>query len=116
MSTSLNPNAVVYAKHLIREGKIKNDSGQWRQHNPDASHENAFLQKHEIADYANWHLGLDMSKGENAKSRYKFPYGDFTTLHRDGLLAAKERAAQQGCRDIENAADELLQMLEEETA
>jgi hypothetical protein len=33
-------------------------------------------------------------------------------VHRDGLIAAKERAAQQGYHDIEKAADELLQALE----
>ena len=37
-----------------------------------------------------------MSRGEATKGRYKFPYGDFRTVHRDGLIAAKERAAQQG--------------------
>ena len=112
MSISLNPQAVIFARQLIQEGKIKNDEGQWDQHNPDSSAENAFLEKHELEEYANWHLGLDMSKGENAKGRYKFPYGDFKTVHRDGLIAAKERAAQQGYHDIEKAANELLKQLE----
>ncbi|MBJ6110909.1 hypothetical protein JAO73_17945 [Hymenobacter sp. BT523] len=114
MSTSLNPQAVAYARRLIQDGKIKNDAGHWRQHNPDTSKENAFLAKHEMEEYANWHLGLDTSKGADTKGRYHFPYGDFNTVHRDGLIAAKERAAQQGYRDIENAADELLQLLEKE--
>lgn len=112
MSTSLNSQAVSYARHLIQEGKIKNDEGHWGQHNPDAADENAFLKKHEMDEYANWHLGLDKSKGEDTKGRYKFPFGDFKTVHRDGLIAAKERAAQQGYHDIEKAADELLQLLE----
>jgi hypothetical protein len=116
MNTSLNPQAVTYAKRLIREGKIKNDEGHWGQHNPDSSDENAFLEKHKIEEYGNWHLGLDMSKGEDTKGRYKFPYGDFKTVHRDGLIAAKERAAQQGCSDIEKAADELLHLLEKAAA
>ena len=112
MSVSLNPAAVSYAKRLIADGKIKNDEGNWGQHNPDSAKENAFLEKHEIEEYGNWHLGLDLSQGENTKGRYKFPYGDFKTVHRDGLIAAKERAAQQDYRDIEKAADELLQALE----
>ncbi|MBD2769962.1 hypothetical protein IC235_18905 [Hymenobacter sp. BT664] len=112
MSISLNPQAVVFARHLIQEGKIKNDEGHWGQHNPNSAAENAFLEKHELEEYANWHLGLDTSKGENTKGRYKFPYGDFKTVHRDGLIAAKERAAQQGYHDIEKAADELLKRLE----
>ncbi|MBF9222994.1 hypothetical protein [Hymenobacter ruricola] len=114
MSISLNPQAVAYARRLIQDGKLKNDEGHWGQHNPDASKENTFLEKHEMEEYANWHLGLDSSKGADTKGRYHFPYGDFKTVHRDGLIAAKERAAQQGYKDIEKAADELLQLLEKE--
>lgn len=57
-----------------------------------------------------------MSRGEATKGRYKFPYGDFQTVHRDGLIAAKERAAQQGYQDIEETADEQLQALEKQAA
>ena len=113
MSISLNSTAVAFAKKLIKDGKIKHDSGHWREHNPDATDENAFLKKHEMDEYASWHLGLDKSKGEDTKGRYRFPYGDFKTVHRDGLIAAKERAAQQGYHDIEKAADELLHLLEQ---
>jgi hypothetical protein len=114
MNISLNPAAVTFAKKLIHDGKLKNDAGHWGQHNPGPTEENSYLQKHEIEEYGNWHLGLDMSKGEDTKGRYKFPYGDFKTVHRDGLIAAKERAAQQGYHDIEKAADELLALLEQE--
>jgi hypothetical protein len=114
MSIALNPAAVVAAKRFIQEGKIKNDEGHWGQHNPKADAENKFLDQHAIAEYGQWHLGLDLSKGEETKGRYHFPYGDFKTVHRDGLIAAKERAAQQGYQDIEKAADELLQLLEKQ--
>jgi len=112
MSIKVNSAAVTYAKQLIKDGKIKNDSGHWSQHNPDTAEENKFLQQHEIEEYAKWHLGEDTSMGKDTKGRYKFPYGDFKTIHRDGLLAAKERAAQQGYHDIEQAADELEKALE----
>lgn len=112
MSISLNPQAVTYAKRLIRNGSITNDEGHWSEHNPGSAEENAFLQKHQIEEYGNWHLGLDMSMGEATKGRYKFPYGDFHTVHRDGLIAAKERAAQLGYEDIEKAADQLLKFTE----
>ena len=114
MSISINPQAVAYARRLIEGGKIKNDEGHWGQHNPDYEKENAFLNKHEMEEYANWHLGLDPGKGADTKGRYSFPYGDFKTVHRDGLIAAKERAAQQGYSNIEKAADALLQQLEEQ--
>ena len=112
MSITLNKEAVTFAKSLIKDGKIKNDEGHWGQHNPDSAKENSYLKSHEVAEYAKWHLGQDTSLGEDTKGRYKFPYGDFKTVHRDGLIAAKERAAQQGYHDIEKAADELLHSLE----
>lgn len=114
MSVKLNQAAVRYAQQLIRDGKFKNDSGHWREHNPDTAAENKYLERHEIEEYAKWHLGEDTTMGEDTKGRYKFPFGDFKTVHRDGLLAAKERAAQQGYHDIERAADELEQALEKQ--
>jgi hypothetical protein len=116
MSISLNKAAITFAKSLIKDGKIKNDEGHWGEHNPGSAEENAYLQKHEIEEYAKWHLGEDTSKSEDTKGRYKFPYGDFKTVHRDGLIAAKERAAQQGYQDIEQAADDLLNSLEKKAA
>lgn len=114
MSITLNKAAVTFAKELIKNGKIKNDEGHWSQHNPGSTEENSFLKKHEIEEYAQWHLGEDTSHGEDSKGRYKFPYGDFKTVHRDGLIAAKERTPQQGYQDIEKAADELLSALEKQ--
>lgn len=116
MALSLNPTAVMAAKRFIQDRKIKNDEGHWGQHNPDTQTENDFLDQHAIAEYGQWHLGLDLSKGENTKARYHFPYGDFKTVHRDGLIAAKGRAAQQGYHDIEKAADKLLHLLEQQAA
>ncbi|KAA9339763.1 hypothetical protein F0P96_03870 [Hymenobacter busanensis] len=112
MAVKLNPEAVSYAQQLIRAGKVLHDEGHWGEHNPDTKKENAYLEKHEYAEYGKWHLGVDASAGEDTKDRYKFPVGDFQKLHRDGLIAAKERAAQQGYRDIETAADELLQLVD----
>jgi len=116
MSITLNKAAVTFAKELIKNGKIKNDEGHWGQHNPGSTEENNFLKKHEIEEYAQWHLGEDASHSEDSKGRYKFPYGDFKNVHRDGLIAAKERAAQQGYQDIEKAAGELLSSLEKKAA
>ena len=112
MNISLNPQAVTFAKRLIREGNIEHDEDHGAAHNPSTADENTYLEGHHIEEYGNWHLGLDMSKREDAKARYKFPYGDFHAVHRDCLIAAKERAAQDGYEDIGNAADQLLKLLE----
>ena len=49
------------------------------------------------------------------KNRHKFLQGDFKTVHRDDLITATERAAQQGYHDVEQAANELLQLREKQT-
>jgi hypothetical protein len=111
MDVSLNPQAVTYATRLIQNGTTSNELGDWGLHNPKPVEENTFLADHEIEEYGNWHLGLDMSKAVHTKGRYKFPCGDFKTIRRDGLVAAKQRAAQQGYADIEQAAEKLLLLL-----
>jgi hypothetical protein len=55
---------------------------------------------------------VDTSKGEGAKGRYRFPYGDFAKVNRAALIHAKQRAAQNDHPEIERAADELLQRLD----
>lgn len=112
MRMTLNAAAMAHAKGLIQRGKINNAPDQWGEHRPDAGEEDGFLHQHEIANYDHWHLGLDPSKDKTTKGHYTFPIGDFKTVHRAGLLAAKKRAAQQGYRVIEKAADELLHLLE----
>jgi len=104
----LNENAFAFAEQLIRERHVIADGkGAWRAHRPSADEENEFIRLHGFAEYAKWHLGIDERYPENTKSRYKFPYGDFTSVHRCGLLAVKARARQYGYTEIETAAAEL---------
>ena len=57
--------------------------------------------------------GIDEKEESDTKKRYKFPYGDFRTVHRCGVLSAESRAGQYKHNDIENAAAQLHGMLEE---
>jgi hypothetical protein len=107
-SVTVNENAVAFASQLIQKGHLIADGkGAWRDHKPSPGVENEFIHLHGFAEYAKWHLGLDERYAANTKRRYKFPYGDFTNLHRCGLLAVKARARQNGYTAIENAASEL---------
>lgn len=49
---------------------------------------------------------------EDTKGRYAFPFGDFSRLNRSGLMSAKQRAAQYEHKEIEEAADRLLEQLD----
>jgi hypothetical protein len=110
-SIKVNENAVAFASRLIEEGHLIADGkGAWREHKPSSGVENEFIRVHGFAEYAKWHLGVDERYAVNTKRRYKFPYGDFTNVHRCGLLAVKARAAEHTYHDIEDAAARLLGM------
>jgi len=107
-SIELNETAYTFAMELIKEGQVVADGkGGWTKHRPSADEEYEFIRLHGFAQYAKWHLGIDRRFSENSKRRYKFPYGDFTNVHRCGLLAVKARARQYGYAEIGNAAAEL---------
>jgi hypothetical protein len=107
-SVHLNENAFAFAAQLINEGHVIADGkGAWSKHRPSADQENEFIRLHGFGEYAKWHLGIDERYPENTKRRYKFPYGDFKSVHRCGLLAVKARAHQYGYSEIENAAADL---------
>ena len=109
----LNPAALEFAQQLIREGRVVLDGkGAWAGHRPSPREENEFIRLHGLGQYAKWHLGIDRRHGEETKTHHKFPFGDFTALHRCGLLAVKARAHEYGYAEIEIAADELLSRIE----
>ncbi len=103
------------AKSMIESSQYVLDSS-WGEANPSANEGNAFLEAHSWAEYGEWHLGIDESAAEETKDRYGFPYGDFRRVHRSGLIAAKQRAAQNDYTDIEHAVDKLLTLLDDRAA
>ena len=108
----LNENAVAFATQLMKDGHFTADNkGGWREHRPSAHQENEFIRLHGFGEYAKWHLAVDERYAENTKRRYKFPYGDFSNVHRCGLLAARSRAAEYRYHDVEDAAVRLIQMI-----
>jgi hypothetical protein len=110
-SVKLNENAVAFASQLIQQGHfIADKKGAWREHKSSPDAENELIRVHGFTEYAKWHLGVDERYAVNTKRRYKFPYGDFTNVHRCGLLAVKARAAEHKYHDIEDAAARLLGM------
>ena len=108
----VNKDAVRQATRLIRGGKVDQES-DWSKAQPSAEDESRFLEKHSWAEYGAWFLAIDREASEETKDRYNFPYGDFKRVHRDGVIAAKQRAAQYDHTAIEKAADELLELIDE---
>ncbi len=111
-SYTVNPAAVEQARRLIdsRQYVLKSE---WGQTQPNAKAENRFLEDHTWDEYAAWHLGLTEGANDATKARYAFVYGDFRRLHRMGLIACRYRAAEWGHKEIELAAHDLIQYLDE---
>jgi hypothetical protein len=109
---SVNDRAVARARQLIdaRQYVLNSD---WGDVQPRAEAENAFLASHSWDEYAEWHLGLTEGAKDGTKARYAFVYGDFRRIHRIGLIAVQYRAAEWRHKDVELAAHDLLQHLDQ---
>ena len=114
MSVKLHRPGYERAKRLIAERKVVVDGrGDWNEHQPSATDENAFIRAHGYAEYGRWHLAIDDERPPATKGRYKFPYGDFSAVHRCAILAAESRAGQRKYTDVELAAAHVHGMLDE---
>jgi hypothetical protein len=114
-SYSVNPEAVAHAEDLIRRRQYVLDS-DWGEVQPDAEAENAFLERHPFEEYAAWHLGLTEGATEGTKARHAFVYGDLRRVHRTALIACVYRASEWRHKEVELAAHDLLQLLDQTSA
>ena len=110
-SYTLNRRAVRRARALIDAGQFVVRSN-WRDRQPTAEDQNAYLENHRWAEYAEWHLALTDGAKDETKARYAFVFGDFRRVHRMGLIACHFRAAEWQHKEIELAAHRLLQHLD----
>jgi hypothetical protein len=111
----VNERAVAHARQLIERRQYVLRS-EWGEVQPRADDENAFLASHSWGEYAAWHLGLTEGAPEETKARYAFVFGDFRRIHRSGIIACHYRAAEWQHKEIELAAHDLLQLLDETRA
>jgi hypothetical protein len=110
----VNPEAVEHARELIGKRQYVLDS-DWGQAQPNAEAQNAYLERHSWDEYAAWHLGLTDGATDETKARYAFVFGDLRRLHRTALIACVYRASEWRHKDVELAAHDLLQVLDQAT-
>ena len=108
MAVKLNRKGYNHAKSLIEQGKVDKDSS-WSFTTED---EDKLLGEDNWEEYSRWFLAVDDEHPKDTKAHYKFPFGKNGKVYRRGLIAAKQRAAQHGYTEIENAADRLLKMID----
>ncbi|HLL08323.1 MAG TPA: hypothetical protein VK393_06665 [Nocardioidaceae bacterium] len=111
-SYTVNPAGVAKARALVDARQYVLRS-RWADAQPSADQENAYLSAHGWEEYGAWHLALSDGAGEETKGRFGFVFGDFRRVHRMGLVACHYRAAEWGHKEVELAAHELLQYLDE---
>ena len=94
MAVSLNKSGARHAQALIREGKtVADERDDWSEHQPSAEDENRFIERHGMAEYGKWHLGIDDEKSARTKAHYKFPYCVSDVAERKLRLGNHEDAA-----------------------
>jgi len=106
----VNESAAQKIRSMIEAHQYVLDS-EWSEAQPSTQRENDYLEEHGWDEFGQWHLASDTTASEQTKDRYGFICGDFRRVHRSGLIAAKQRAAQNDHAAIEKVADELLQQL-----
>ena len=85
---------------------------RWQDAQPTAKQGTEFLKRHDWQAYARWHLGLTEGAAEETKARYAFVVGDFTRLHRMGLVSAVYRALEWEHHEVAKAGFDLLEQLD----
>ena len=114
MTVKLHQPGLRQARSLVRDGKVVRDERDaWSEDAPTPDEENSFIEEHGWTEYGHWHLGVDDDEDRETKAHYKFPYGDFTKVHRCGVIAAESRAGQFDHDDIRDAAKKLLELIDE---
>jgi hypothetical protein len=108
----VNDAAVKHARKLIDAGTY-DDKTEWSDAAPSAREQNKEIDEQSFDEFAEWHLAVNPDASEGTKGRYAFPYGDFVKVNRAALIHAKQRAAQNDHDEIEKAADDLLQRLDD---
>lgn len=117
MTVRLNRHALSHARTLIVRGKVVRDSrDDWSEAAPTADEENTYLKRHGYAEYSKWFLGVDSDAPEDTKGHYKFPFGDFRSVRRGGVISLESRAAQNDHDDIAKASKELLELIDKGSA
>jgi len=110
-SYTVNKAAVAFVRELIDKKRYVLDS-DWGEVQPSADDQNAYLDKHSWDEYAAWHLGLTEGANDETKARYAVVVGDFSRVHRVGLIACVYRASEWRHKEVELAAHNLLQHLD----
>jgi hypothetical protein len=101
---------ITYARHLIELDRTVKRS-QWPAVEPSNEERRTFIEREGIEEFGRWHLAIDTNHEEKDPTRYMLIFGDFRSVHRSAVAAAKLEAAQHGYDYVERAANYLIYWL-----
>jgi hypothetical protein len=109
MTLKLNEEAVEFARSLIDERKYRINT-VWSVVEPSDRQAGQMLAQAGWEDFANWYLAVDPE--EDGIGAVRYPFGDFRSVHRSGLLDVRQQAELRGEQDIAEAARELVDWID----
>lgn len=113
MSIELNKSGYERAITIIKdELEVEHDSNNWDEVAPTEDEVIRYLNAHSLAEYGSWFLGVDTDADANDKSKFVYPFGDFSVLHKSALLRIQKDAEQHHHSEIAAAVKRLLEMIE----
>ena len=111
---SENHKALSHAESLIKAGHYIEPDG-WTV--PTTDVENAYIEKHGMAQFGLWHLGTKSDVKPDLKGHWAYIYtSDFKTVDRAGLRAIASRGGQAGDDDISKAASRMIEEIDKHKA
>src|SRR5262245_50028248 len=112
MAVKLNKAGFDRAMSIIRNGlEVEHDSNNWEAVKPSKDQMVKFLNTHSLEEYGQWFLGIKSEVDAKDSSKYVYPWGDFSVLHKSALMATDKQAAQNNDSEIKSAVQKLLEMI-----
>ena len=112
MAVKLHKAGFDHAMAIIQDGlEVEHDSNNWEAVKPTRDEMDHYFNTHTLDEYGLWFLGIDTDADPKSSDKFKYPYGDFSVLHKSGLVAIEKDATMTNNHEIKTAAQKLLQLL-----
>jgi len=102
------------AVDLIEDGEVETVHINWQEEKPTQDEVVHFINAHFMDEYGLWFLGVDDKFEKSTKEHYVYPHGDLKIVQKSAILEAIKQAKAKGDHEIAKAAENLLEMLDEQ--
>jgi hypothetical protein len=112
MHVKLHRTGFEHAKALIQAGEVESFSSNWNEQKPTHDEVDHYINTHFLKEYGNWFLGRNLDIPDTNKEHYVYPYGDLKEVQRCALVDVIEQAGKRGYKEVVQAAQELLDLVD----